>query len=192
LAVQKEIRVMALDWMKGLKPSRRKVVTMGVLAVFLAALCVGTTIPNGEVFGAKKKPKIARLKIRKRANLEFGTFASDVRYPGTVVIDVATGAKTVTGGVFNFGGASSRAEFRISGKPNSLIAVTIPSTIIVERRRSSATMTVRDVTWNHTNPVTLNDKGKVKIYVGGTLDVGAGQTAGRYKARFRISADYLD
>jgi hypothetical protein len=87
-----------------------------------------------------------KLKVHRRSSLKFGVFASDIDYSGTVVINASTGAKTTTGGVFDFGGASSPAVFLIRGRPDANVVVDLPTTVEMVGRRSGARMTIRDLT----------------------------------------------
>ena len=157
-----------------------------------AALGCGTVIAFSGPRSALAKPKPPKVRVYRRSDLEFGTFASDLNFSGTVTISATTGAKTLTGGLFDFGGVASRAEFLITGWPYTPIEVEIPSTITVTGKKTGQRMTVRNITTTFTNPLILNYTGWTRIYIGGTLEVATAQRADTYRSDFDVEADYFD
>ena len=137
-------------------------------------------------------PRPQRIKVYRRSDLEFGTFASDVDFAGTVTINATTGARTLTGGLFDFGGVATRAEFLITGEPYTPIEVEVPSTITVTGKNTGRQMTVRNITTTFTNPLVLNYTRYARIYIGGTLEVATAQSADTYRSEFEIEAEYVD
>ena len=151
--------------------------------------------PESDTTKSPKQPSIqlakksSAVRLRRRANLRFGKFGSNGPN-GMIVINPNTGLKTVSGGVFDFGGIHSRAKFRIRGKQNSYVIVTLPSSITVSVGNGSLSMTVQNFTMNITNPVFLGPTGLVNFFVGATAVVGASQQGGKYHGSFTVNAEY--
>jgi len=123
-----------------------------------------------------------------RRTLDFGSAASDISLPGTVVLNPVTGAKTVTGGAVDFGGHEQVAEFKIEGQRYANVFVVLPSSITLNT--GGGTMTIDNFTMNASNPINLGHHGRATIKVGATLHLNAGQQAGGYNGNLTISADY--
>ena len=185
---------------KGLLPDFIKIIPAPVLFVFLF-VAFTTPVPayaddhdnnhsedhdDNDNKDVHKKP----LRVNAKGDLRFGKVASSINSPGTVIIDAASGAKTVTGGVFDFGGNSRRAKFKIKGEKNARIYVTLPASITIKDHSSGYLATVDTFKMNKTNPVKLNRKGKATIFVGATLRVGVNQKDKKYRGLFDIMVEY--
>lgn len=120
-------------------------------------------------------------------NMAFGTLAPDVLISGTAVIDPSTGIKTITGGVFDFGGVHNPAIFAVAGKKNTAFTITLPGAITLDSGGNS--MTLNTFT---SNPAVglLDSAGAATITVGATLQVGANQATGSYTGLFDITVNY--
>lgn len=120
-------------------------------------------------------------------NMAFGTLAPDVLISGTAVIDPSTGIKTITGGVFDFGGVHNPAIFAVAGKKNTAFTITLPGSITLDSGGNS--MTLNTFT---SNPAVglLDSAGAATITVGATLQVGANQATGSYTGLFDITVNY--
>jgi len=130
------------------------------------------------------------LEIQDKGDLKFGKVASSINQPGKVIIDASSGTKTVTGGVFDFGGNHRRAKFKIKGEKNARIFITLPSSITIKDHGGGYLATVDTFTMNKSNPVKLNNKGKVTIFVGATLRVGVNQKDKKYRGEFDVTVEY--
>ncbi|MEQ8196024.1 MAG: DUF4402 domain-containing protein [Rhodospirillales bacterium] len=138
---------------------------------------------------SRKKSKDP-VRIQRRGNLRFGRFGSNGP-AGMITINPNNGLKTVSGGVFDFGGVHSRARFRIRGERNTYVVVTLPNQVPITAVGSGTlSMTLQNFTMNATNPIFLGPSGRVDIYVGATLVVGQSQHRGVYHGSFTVEAEY--
>lgn len=120
-------------------------------------------------------------------DMAFGTLAPDISLAGTAVINPTTGTKTVTGGVFDFGGIHTAAIFAVSGKKNTAFTITLPGAVTLTSGGNS--MTLNGFT---SDPAVglLNNGGNANVTVGATLQVGANQPAGTYTGIFDVTVNY--
>lgn len=128
------------------------------------------------------------LTLTKINDLNFGTVVPS-SVPGTVAIDAATGARSVTGGVTGVASdAGNRAEFGGAGSANQLVllSLTPPATV--------------DDAFGNSIPITLQLEASSAtvdavtrafyVGVGGELSIAADQAEGMYTADFTVTADY--
>ncbi len=134
----------------------------------------------------------APLQLIQKRDIKFGTYASDIAAPGTVILSPNSDTTSTTGAVFDFGGVVKRARFQILGEPKSYVIVTLPTSITIRKGTSSHTMVVDTFTMDNTNPIRLNKNGKRTINIGATLHVGINQRKGNYKRdnEFVVYVDY--
>lgn len=121
-------------------------------------------------------------------NLEFGSLAGDATSPGTAIIDPASGAKSVTGGVADFGGINTAASFDITGDKNVPFTIILPGTVTLTS--GGNTMSLGTFTSSPAAASLLDNTGKATIGVGGTLQVGVSQAAGAYTGVFTVTVNY--
>lgn len=121
-------------------------------------------------------------------NLEFGTLAGDASASGTAVINATTGAKSVTGGVFDFGGVSNAASFEVKGKPNTPYTIILPGSVTLSSGGNS--MSLGSFTSNPSGSGLLGSNGKTTLQVGATLQIGVSQPAGTYTGIFNVIVNY--
>ncbi len=160
----------------------RRLIVRVCAAVTLAAFLVsglGTGVEDAAA-GIKK--------FRQRRDMAFGSAAGDADLAGTVVESTA-GAKTVTGGVFEFGGVDRAAQFEVeTDNPGESLTCTLPGSITVTSGGNS--MTVDTFT---TNPLLSNimpaGEDKIDVNIGATVHLAAGQAAGNYSGSFTFTCD---
>lgn len=129
------------------------------------------------------------ITINVSQDMAFGTLAPNVATAGTAVIDPSTGIKTVTGGVFDFGGVHTAAIFGIRGKKNTAFNVMLPGSVILTSGGNS--ITLNNFTFTFSPPTGMLDgAGKSDVTVGATLQIGANQPAGTYSGPFDITVNY--
>jgi hypothetical protein len=121
-------------------------------------------------------------------DLEFGTLAGDGTSAGTATINPVSGAKTVAGGVYDFGGISNAAVFDIRGTRNTAFTITLPPSITLTSGGNS--MTLNGFTSSPSLVGVLDNSGKATVNVGATLQVGVNQAAGAYSGVFTVTVDY--
>lgn len=152
-----------------------------MIAVAVVLIATLTVASRTEVLGAP-------IAINSVLGLEFGTLGGDATIAGTATIDPATNAKTVSGGVSDFGGAHRRASFLVTGDPNVAFTVILPSSVTVTSGPN--TMTLNAFSSSPSGVGTLNGLGFSILYVGATLQVGASQPAGAYSGAFTVVVNY--
>jgi len=156
--------------------------TVKLFAASVVALCLSAAVVT--------QAAAQNVTVSESRSLLFGKIAGDVNGAGTVTINPATGAKTVTGYVFDMGQNDRPGKFVVSGPKNAWVIITLPSTAIVARNNGSETMTMRNFTSSPpAGMARLNNKGKLDIFVGATIDVAPGQRKGTYTGTFTISVD---
>ncbi len=160
----------------------RSPIVRACAAVTLAAFLVsglGTGVEDAAA-GVKK--------LRQRRDMAFGSAAGDADLAGTVV-ESTGGAKTVTGGAFDFGGVDRAARFEVeTDNPGESLTCTLPGSITVSSGGNS--MTVDTFT---TDPLLSNimpsGEDKIDVDIGATVHLAAGQAAGNYSGSFTFTCD---
>ena len=116
--------------------------------------------------------------------LKFGQVVTDSFTTGTVVIDPATGFKTVQGGAIDLGGAHSRAECLVRG--NGKFVITVVPTDSLSGTGSPIPITV---TLFPSNTGVFGPNGLETVFFGGTLQLPPGQLPGTYSGPFTVFVD---
>ncbi|MCB2057904.1 MAG: DUF4402 domain-containing protein [Novosphingobium sp.] len=119
--------------------------------------------------------------------LDFGQIAANTG--GTVTVN-ANSTVSSTGTLISTG-TRAPAGFTVTGTPDAMVGVTLPSSAATLSDGAGHSMTVD--TWN-SNPngaFQLNaTTGASTFEVGGTLHVASGQTPGTYSGTFDVSVEY--
>ncbi len=160
----------------------RRAITLSIVLVL-----VGFSASAGAQTCVGSNPSLA---IAKTADLNFGTLGTSST-PGTAVLDPATGARTVTGGVLDLGGSFNPAGFAVllcgAGGPKRF-NVLLPSSPVVLTGSAGGTMTVDTFTQNPTGRISSDTSPPPTPFtVGGTLHVGANQAQGDYTGVFNVT-----
>ncbi|MFQ5618409.1 MAG: DUF4402 domain-containing protein [Rhodospirillales bacterium] len=160
-------------------PTRSLVVRLCAAVVLAACLVSGLATGIGDAAATVTQ-------VSEKKGLWYGDAAGDADLTGTVVIGLDK-SKTVTGGVFDFGGNHQRGEFQLKGDKFGTYACTLPSSFQVTSGANSAT--VDTILTNPGLTGTLDKKGKRKIKIGATLNFTAGQPAGNYSGTLDMTCD---
>jgi hypothetical protein len=167
--------------------------TVGLAA--LAATLVAATPASAQLASATAQAKgtvLLPLTLTKTSDLDFGTVVASPTVAGNVVIDSATGARTVGGGVTavpSFPGG--RAVFQGAGSANQQVDLTLNAPAVLNN--GSNTVTVNSMTFNgglQTKTVTIDATGAFAVGVGGDFQIAANQANGVYTANFSVTANY--
>jgi hypothetical protein len=161
----------------------------------LAALCVAGFAAHpalGATASASSEGVIvAPNTLIKTDDLMFGSIMPSAT-AGTVTIAAATGARTSTGGATPVGAGYQRAEFVGMAPIGIFTNVTLPSgTTTLNRVGGGASMNATLAVEGGTGIRWFPGTGVQTFRVGGTLNVGANQTAGQYLGTFTLQVDYL-
>ncbi len=158
----------------------RSLIVRACAAVVLAACLVsglGTGIGDAAVHIKKTQNK---------EPLEYGSAAGDADLAGTVVVSPAEN-KTVTGGVFDFGGNVAAALYVIvTTNDGGSYSCTLPGSIQVTSGGNSVTVD----TFTANPPLIGNMPGndnEIEMFIGATVHVAAGQAAGNYSGTLTMT-----
>lgn len=117
--------------------------------------------------------------------LEFADVAGSSQGPGTVTI-TTTGNKSTTGFALNFGGNHRAAQFKVAnGTPNGTVLITLPTSVTMSNGASLHSF----VSDPPAGIATLDNKGKMIIRVGATMDLPTNPSGGDISASFTIFVD---
>lgn len=168
----------------GFKRLSRVLIPLTVAAAILAGAGDASAQPCGTPPCGGGPP----ITVTLLQTLEFGTLAGDSSVSGTATINPATGTKSVTGGVFDFGGVSNAASFEVKGKPNTPFTIILPGSVTLNS--GTDTLTLGSFASSPSGTGLLGSSGKTNVLVGATLQVGANQAAGAYSGIFDIIVNY--
>ena len=125
-------------------------------------------------------------------DLDFGEIFS-FQPSGSVTIE-PDGSVSITGGVVLIPSFRSPAEFSVTGEPNAMIVITLPTEVSLARRGGGNPVIVRRFTSDAPDTETARlgpgPGDKLIIFVGATIDVQPNERAGDYIASFIIFVDY--
>lgn len=121
---------------------------------------------------------VGPISITKIVDLSFGNVAVSPTVAGTVVL-APNSSRTETGGVTLpvITGTVKAAQFTVSGEAGTTYSITLPASVLLSN--GGNTMTVDAFTSTPT-PAGSLATGTEDIFVGGTLNVAAGQVSGLY------------
>ena len=162
---------------------------MSILLCRLVRVAAAVVLAGCLVSGLATGTRDAAAAVSKTQNkdpLEYGSAAGDADLAGTVVISPA-GAKTVTGGVFDFGGFHQPADFQVKTQTaGESYSCTLPGSITLTS--GANTMTLDTFT---ANPPLVGsmDPGStvIRIKIGATVHLATGQAAGNYSGTFTLT-----
>lgn len=116
---------------------------------------------------------------------------------GQVIATAAAGSVLVTpegmrsgsGGAFLGSGLdASPSLFNVTGEPNQVYTISLPSSVIVSNGAQS--MTVSGFESNPSGSGNLGSTGSETLAVGATLEVGSSQSGGTYSGTFMVTVAY--
>ncbi|MEQ8664159.1 MAG: DUF4402 domain-containing protein [Rhodospirillales bacterium] len=171
-------------------PNTLSVRRLCLIACALAALALATGWPdpayagNHNSGGGGGGP--TPISVSEFRTLEFGSVSSSTSGTGTATVS-ATGVKSTSGYAINMGGSHRAAEFRVTGEKNTEVTITLPSSPVTVTNSTGQTATLHSFSSSPSATATLDNKGKLTIYVGATLTVPAGANEGDYSGTFIIS-----
>lgn len=123
--------------------------------------------------------------------LRFGSFAAGSG--GTITIGTAADTVTTTGGIFHFGGTTSRARFNLTCPGSGMDSGTnylVTTDASVTLSSGANTMTLNNFTKSPASGSINVNGATVVIYVGGRLNASANQAAGSYTGSFNVTVNY--
>jgi hypothetical protein len=109
--------------------------------------------------------------------------------PGTVTIDV-DGSRTSTGGAtINSNTTGTPATFEVSGDPNALYVITLPTSVVITSSAGD-TMTVDNFNSAPATSGQLDSSGRQNMNVGARMNVDSFQPFGAYRGIMTTTVEY--
>ena len=131
---------------------------------------------------------VSTINIVTQNGIVFGDIGAS-SIPGTVTIDI-DGSRTSTGGAtVNSNTPGTPAQFEISGEPNALYIITIPSSIVITSPAGD-NMTVDNFVSAPSDSGQLDPGGRQILNVGATMNVGSFQPFGAYRGVMTTTVEY--
>lgn len=157
-------------------------------AVLLGALLAGLVLASPDAPAGEAPP---RLTVEALQSLQFGQVTTEGGRGGWVVIEPATGQKSVHGNAIDLHGSHRPARFQVTGPPHAPFLITLPET--VELAAGSAGRAIlRDFTSSPPREGVLGFDGQAIIDVGATLALDPGTDRVSYSGSFTIHVDPLE
>ena len=129
---------------------------------------------------------IAPLEITNSASLYFGTIAPSLTQGDAVVVS-PDGGKKCGAALTCLTNDHTAAAFDVNGEADAAYTISLPGGIEITNGKGDA-MKVSNFTGSKDVGRLLN--GEDQFTVGGTLDVGVRQAAGKYTGRFVVAVEY--
>lgn len=166
---------------------KRKIAVTLVTTALVCAGGYGASVLAASATGNSNATIVAPIAIAPTATeLNFGDISPNTATPGTVTVDTAS-ARTGSGVGLVAGGTVSAGVFNVTGCANCAFNVTAPTPGAL-LTGPGLDMTITAFTTINSSP--LDGAGAGTVTVGGTLAVGANQTAGAYAGTYAVTVDY--
>ena len=131
---------------------------------------------------------VSTINLVARNGIVFGDIGSS-SIPGTVTIDV-DGSRISTGGAsINSNTAGTPAAFEVSGDPNALYFITLPTSVVLTSSAGDS-MTVEKFISAPSSNGQLDSSGRQSLNVGATMNVGSFQPFGAYRGIMATTVEY--
>jgi hypothetical protein len=159
-----------------------------ILAAGLTAALTGFAAPTAfaaDATGTGNATIAVPIGVSAVNTLEFGSVQASASL-GTVAISAA-GARSVTGGVTEFGGTLQAASFNVTGEGTSTYSISVADGTLTGS--GGADMAVSSFT-NDAGATPALTGGTDTFNLGGTLSVAANQGDGAYSGTFVVTVDY--
>ena len=161
-----------------------------VVFFFFVTICLQAQVTVVGHISAEVVPSLTAIET---AQLSFGQFSPETA--GGQIILTPQGTRSANGTVNVIGGTHNPGSFFVTGEPNALISIQLPSgPTTLTNSGNSGTMTV--TSWMSDPPqyssVTIPASGVQPINVGATLIVGTNQNnpVGLYSGIYNITFNY--
>lgn len=165
----------------------RKSLRLAFAGTIAALSFAGSAQAATTATGTASAEILSSLTVTATGNLQFGQIAANTG--GTITVNADS--STASSGSLVSTGTRSPAAFSISGSPNAMVVLTLPSSAVnLTRTGGTETMSLSGFNSNPGGAFQLNASGTGVFNVGGTLTVASGQVAGAYSGTFQVSAEY--
>lgn len=131
------------------------------------------------------------LAITKTGDLSFGRIQIPTSGVSTIILDVATGTRTVSGSGFGYPTpAATRAAFNITGEGGQQVSLSVPASLTLTGPGSLAVSLSSSASGSPTLAGTLGSGGAFGFTVGGRFDISNTTPIGAYSGVLTVSVDY--
>ena len=155
-------------------------------AIVLASLAAATAAHAQSADTGAGAKIIAPLEISSVTDLYFGTIAPSTTVADTVAV-LADGSRKCGPALTCLTADHTAAAFAVTGEADAFYTIALPKEIKIVNDNGTA-MRVSDFNGSKSNGQLL--KGEDAFTVGGTLDVGVRQEAGKYTGSFTVAVEY--
>lgn len=159
-----------------------------VLGICARALVLGCCLAVLNL-ATREAEALKPITIVLQDDLAFGSVAGDGSETGAVTVDAATGAKSVSGGAFDFGGVHARARFLVSGEKNTAYIITLPNSVTATDG-GAGTTTIDTFASDPSGTGSFPGNGRDTMFVGATMNLGVAQSAGSYSGVYSVIVEY--
>lgn len=136
------------------------------------------------------RPNCQRLNITIESDIDFGRVVLLGDGESRVILDLATGEKTLIGDVDDLGGMPFTGRATITGAPFEQVMISLPSEVSM-RDNQGGNAIIRDFVSDVDSFAVLDSFGQLEFRFSGTLVLGADQqAAGNLRGRVPISVEY--
>ncbi|WDA41741.1 DUF4402 domain-containing protein [Erythrobacter sp. BLCC-B19] len=156
------------------------------VATVLASLAAATSAQAQSADAGAGAKIIAPLEISNTADLYFGTIAPSTTVADSVVV-LADGSRKCGPALTCLTADHTAAAFAVTGEADAFYTISLPREIKIVNDKGTA-MRVSDFNGSKDGGQLL--KGEDSFTVGGTLDVGVRQEAGKYTGSFTVAVEY--
>ncbi|HLN21843.1 MAG TPA: DUF4402 domain-containing protein [Bacteroidales bacterium] len=152
-----------------------------ILSIRIIALAGILIISSLAKLMAQEDPPVPITITPVVTSVAFGTLYDPGNDGGSVTINPQTGIRTQSG-LIAIGGSFTRGEYEISGTPGTLIVLSYTADIVLNRSGGGGTIDMHIEIYP--SPFFVVEAPPVvnKIYIGGTLTLNAGVSAGTYSS----------
>lgn len=131
---------------------------------------------------------VTTIRLVAQNGIVFGDIGAS-SIPGTVTINV-DGSRTSTGGAtINSNTAGTPATFEVSGDPNALYVITLPTSVVITSSAGDSMIVQNFFSAPLTNGQ-LDMSGRQNFNVGATMLVGSFQPFGAYQGTMATTVEY--
>ena len=137
------------------------------------------------------------ITLTNNVGLEFGKMAVQLATGGTVVLTAAAAptATPANGVTLMTGTTRTAAKYTVGGTASYIYTITVPQVPVTITKGGGVNMTITafsfaSIATPSLTGGTLTVGGTDVFYVGGTLNVAAGQAAGAYTGNFDVTVNY--
>lgn len=159
---------------------------MFAAAIALASLAAATSANAQSADAGAGAKIIAPLEIANVTDLYFGTIAPSTTVADSVVV-LADGSRKCGPALTCLTADHTAAAFAVTGEADAFYTISLPKEIKIVSENGAA-MRVADFNGSKSGGQLL--KGEDSFTVGGTLEVGVRQEAGKYTGSFTVAVEY--